>query len=142
MKSIKSWNNISLTELEHLAQTMKGLLKTPSVIVLSGEVGAGKTTFVKYFAGQLDICSPTYSLITEYDDLVHADLYRIGGPGDLIHLELELYEEDKDYFFIEWGKDYSSHLRTLLGEHFHYYELAIFAQSDPNLRTFSLSEFI
>ena len=47
--------------------------------------------------------SPTYSIINEQDDFAHADFYRIEDAEELIHLEMELYAEGKNYFLIEWG---------------------------------------
>ena len=56
-------------------------------------------------------------------DLVHADFYRLNSPDEVVHLELPMYLEDKDYFFIEWGKAYINELYQNVPREFGFYEL-------------------
>ena len=90
------------------------------VVALSGELGAGKTTFTQGFAAALrikeKIKSPTFVLIKIYDlrqvtrdkrqgfkHLIHIDCYRIRGAKDFIHLGLKDMLRDRDaIIFIEW----------------------------------------
>ncbi|BCA86335.1 tRNA (adenosine(37)-N6)-threonylcarbamoyltransferase complex ATPase subunit type 1 TsaE [Enterococcus saigonensis] len=80
------------------------------VIILTGELGAGKTTITKGIAQGLGISrmvkSPTYTIIREYEDgrlpLYHMDVYRIGQDAD--ELGLEEYFEGNGLSIVEWGK--------------------------------------
>ena len=115
----------SLEELPPLAQKVKKLLQAPCVIALTGEMGAGKTTFVQSFANHsTQPTSPSYSLINKMGDIAHADLYRIESEDELNYLEISLYRECQ-YIFIEWGRRMLSVISGELGPEFLYYELEI-----------------
>ena len=143
-EKIDQWRQVHLKNLDSLVFQVKKNLSCPCVLILTGAMGAGKTTFVQHFMrtgdreGELSL-SPTYSLIHERGGVLHGDFYRLESEQELIHLELELYWEDKDYFLVEWGKDYLSFLREILGEGCSYYELEIEMPETSELhRTFSL----
>jgi tRNA threonylcarbamoyladenosine biosynthesis protein TsaE len=86
-------------------------LKPPVLILLSGELGAGKTTLTKGIVGGLgaareeDVTSPTFTLVHKYQghaSVYHVDLYRISGFHDLETLGLEdLFSEDA-VVIVEW----------------------------------------
>ena len=123
-KEKKVWRKVSEQDLETVATELKMILEKPSVIILSGEVGVGKTTFTKKFVGfQGAVHSPSYSLINEVGDVAHADLYRIECSEDLIHLEVSLYLEGKEYFMVEWGLPFVNELRKEVDERFDFFEL-------------------
>lgn len=101
-------------ELIALGQDLGQLLQAQDVLVLSGDLGAGKTTFTKGLALGLDIHqmikSPTYTIVREYEGrlpLYHLDVYRIGDDPDSIDLDDFLFADGVTV--IEWGE--------LLGEH-------------------------
>lgn len=128
MKDIRVWKKAFESDLESIIIEFKDSVTTPCVVILTGLVGAGKTTFVKHFIGDkegTDLQSPTYSLVQEKGNMLHADLYRLESPEDLIHLELELYLEHKKYFLVEWGKEYLSALQRETGDNFNFFELEI-----------------
>ena len=89
-------------------------LKTGGVIGLYGELGAGKTSFVKGVAGQLgiktEVKSPTFTLMNIYDTghgpirkLVHIDTYRLKNSSELIEIGFEDYLNDtENLILIEW----------------------------------------
>ena len=102
--------------LEELASTVALVLGPGDVMVLSGEVGAGKTTFVRAAVRSLGVrdrvTSPTYQLARGYEGLKdgrplivnHMDLYRLGGIEDRDVLELDDYLEPDAVTFIEWAE--------------------------------------
>jgi tRNA threonylcarbamoyl adenosine modification protein YjeE len=81
------------------------------LITLSGDLGAGKTTFaralIRYLAGEetVEVPSPTFTLMQAYElprfNLVHADLYRLAGPGELAELGFE-DASDNAVTLLEW----------------------------------------
>ena len=83
-----------------------------NIILLSGEVGAGKTTLIKGILKILkvndNVNSPTFSIINEYlsDDkktIYHIDLYRIKNIDELHSIGFFEYLESNNLCFIEWG---------------------------------------
>ena len=104
------------TMLEELASRVARVLGPGDIVVLSGEVGAGKTTFVRAAASSLGVTervtSPTYQLARGYEGLKdgrpvtvnHMDLYRLEGIEDRDALELDDYTEPDAVTFIEWAE--------------------------------------
>ena len=89
----------SLTETETLAEQLSLFAKVGMMILLRGELGAGKSTFARAFIKALavgqndfDIPSPSFSLIQTYNEtrvpVAHVDLYRLGVPPDIQELGL------------------------------------------------------
>ncbi len=101
--------------LEELASRVARVLGAGDVVVLSGEVGTGKTTFVRAAARSLGVTervtSPTYQLARGYEGLKdgrrvtvnHMDLYRLEGIEARDALELDDYIEPDAVTFIEWA---------------------------------------
>ena len=101
--------------LEELASRVARVLGPGDVVVLSGEVGTGKTTFVRAAARSLGVTervtSPTYQLARGYEGLKdgrrvtvnHMDLYRLEGIEARDALELDDYIEPDAVTFIEWA---------------------------------------
>lgn len=138
MKCLK-WEVINLSELENVSIEISKELSLPCVVILTGPVGAGKTTFVRSFLKESSITSPTYSVINDFGHIAHADFYRLKDAEEVTHLELDLYSEGKDIFFIEWGMDFLEDIKYFLEiTEFNYYELNI-EPLDGQIRTFTLS---
>lgn len=85
----------------------------PTVFLLSGKMGVGKTQLVKTFC-ELSNCkqvasSPTFSIIQEYETpknkIYHADLYRIGSPEELEATGFWEIFDHPAYVFIEWSEN-------------------------------------
>jgi len=82
------------------------------VVLLSGELGAGKTAFVRGLARGLgadpdEVASPTFVLLTSYPGrltLHHADLYRLRGDGDELELGLEELPGPRGVLAVEWAE--------------------------------------
>jgi tRNA threonylcarbamoyl adenosine modification protein YjeE len=99
---------------KELAKEFTKYLKGGEFIILYGEMGVGKTTFIKYFINeyqkinnltQTEITSPTFSLLNEYQvkdiRIKHYDLFRINRKEDINNLDI--FEKDhKLITFIEW----------------------------------------
>ena len=95
------------------------------MIILEGDLGAGKTTFTQSFIGEGETLSPTYSILSECKNFLHADLYRIEKNEDILQLELPGYLEEKQYFFVEWGMKFARRLTRELPENYSSYLLEI-----------------
>lgn len=96
-------------ELIRIGQNIGNLLNSGDIIVLSGDLGAGKTTLTKGIAKGLNISqmikSPTYTIVREYEGrlpLYHLDVYRVGDDPDSIDLDDFLYGDGVT--IIEWGE--------------------------------------
>ena len=107
--------DISLEETtKELAENLTTYLKGGEIIFLYGEMGVGKTTFVKYFINKFqknknlelsEVTSPTFNLLNEYqiNDLVikHYDLFRLKDKSEINNLDL--FEKNiNNITFIEW----------------------------------------
>ena len=109
-------DNLEEDELTALAARAAELLAPGDVVVLRGEVGAGKTTFVRAAARSLGIkeavTSPTYQLARGYEGYAggrpvtvnHLDLYRLEGLNARDVLELDEYLGPGSVTFIEWAE--------------------------------------
>ncbi|WP_304948721.1 tRNA (adenosine(37)-N6)-threonylcarbamoyltransferase complex ATPase subunit type 1 TsaE [Streptococcus sinensis] len=96
-------------ELIEWGRRLGSLLQEQDVLILTGDLGAGKTTFTKGLARGLGIKqmikSPTYTIVREYEGrlpLYHLDVYRIGEDPDSIDLDDFLFGEGVTV--IEWGE--------------------------------------
>ena len=105
----------SVMETKQLAARLAGLVRAGDVVLLVGDLGAGKTAFAQGFAAALGVpgpvTSPTFALVRHYrtgaaspvTHLIHADVYRTGSLDEVIDLALaELVEEDA-VMLVEWG---------------------------------------
>lgn len=124
-KLIREWKKVYKSDLSYIVYELKDLAKVPAMIILEGELGAGKTTFAQAFIGEGQTLSPTYSILSECKNFLHADLYRIEKNEEILQLELSNYLEDKHYFFVEWGLKYGQRLLRELPENFTSYFMEI-----------------
>ena len=99
-----------------LGRELAGKLVPPKIVLLRGDLGAGKTTLVKGIAegfraaSQEDVTSPTFTLVHEYRgpdaSLFHIDLYRVDTPRQLETLGLEDLIGENSVLLIEWGEKF------------------------------------
>lgn len=103
-------NLSSAEETSALANQIGAHLKPGDVLLLEGEIGAGKTHFARSLIQSLletpeDIPSPTFTLVQTYDgptcEIWHADLYRLTSPDEVIELGLTDAFEDS-ICLVEW----------------------------------------
>lgn len=106
----------SAEETIAFGRTLAELLAPPKLVLLTGDLGAGKTTLVKGIAAAFeaaaeeDVTSPTFTLIHEYRgpraNLYHIDLYRVDTQRELATLGLDDLRESKSILLIEWGEKF------------------------------------
>ncbi|MBL7666034.1 MAG: tRNA (adenosine(37)-N6)-threonylcarbamoyltransferase complex ATPase subunit type 1 TsaE [Bacteriovoracaceae bacterium] len=132
---IRSWKKVYENDLSYIAHEMKDLMELPALILLEGPLGAGKTTFAKALFKGEETFSPTYSIVTNLSQALHADFYRLESASEIENLELPLYLEEKMYLLVEWGAKYYSRLSQDIPENFHHYLMQIEVENE--LRNFS-----
>lgn len=100
----------SADETRRLGEAVAGLLEPGDVVSLTGDLGAGKTTFVQGAAGALGVTepvqSPTFTLVREYDGAVpvlHVDVYRLERLQDVVDLGFDDLLDRGAVVFVEWG---------------------------------------
>jgi tRNA threonylcarbamoyladenosine biosynthesis protein TsaE len=106
----------SAEETIALGRNLAPMLAPPKLVLLRGELGAGKTTLVKGIAeafqaaSQEDVTSPTFTLVHEYRgpaaNLYHIDLYRVDTPRELETLGLDDLVSGNSILLVEWGEKF------------------------------------
>ena len=93
--------------------------KSKCIVFLNGEVGAGKTSFVKsYLSNQEDFkndaTSPTFTIVNEYPssliNIYHYDFYRLKNKNELIEIGIDYYLDQPGIHFIEWPDNFLEYL--------------------------------
>ena len=119
-------------ELNQLKKTSKELKKNIShnVVLICGEMGAGKTTLIKELLSLMsvidNVSSPTFSIINEYstdkgDIIYHMDLYRVEDISELDNIGFFEYLESGKTCLIEWGEI----IENLIDSEYNKFTLAI-----------------
>lgn len=115
MKQIKTGN---FRDTQKAGENFARDLVAGDIVLLTGELGAGKTTFVQGLAGALGVkdrvISPTFMLVrkhrirqpkTAIKNVYHIDLYRLEGQLDIKSLGLDdMFADESGLFLIEWGE--------------------------------------
>lgn len=130
-KVIREWKKVYKSDLAYIVYELKDLVKPPAMVILEGDLGAGKTSFVQSFVGDKETLSPTYSILSETKEILHADFYRLEKNEDILQLELPVYLENKSYFFVEWGMKFARRIVRELPENFSLYLLQISINEGP-----------
>lgn len=98
-----------VTDTEAVGAQLAEKLKPGDFVALYGDLGAGKTAFVRGASSVLcpgaPVCSPTYAIVNRYDaeiPVYHFDLYRISGDDDLYSTGYYDIIEERAIFFCEW----------------------------------------
>lgn len=98
------------SEMVEFSKRFSGVAEAPLCIFLRGDLGAGKTTWVRGFLrglGQVGIVkSPTYTLVETYSDeqrvIYHFDLYRLHDPAELAFIGIREYFHERAIVLVEW----------------------------------------
>ena len=105
---IRKSNSESDTVL--IAEDFSSKLKNGMIVILNGDLGAGKTFFIKHVLqnfGITNTSSPTFSIVNEYNGdkvFYHFDFYRINKETELHDIGIEDYfNDEQSIIFIEWG---------------------------------------
>jgi tRNA threonylcarbamoyladenosine biosynthesis protein TsaE len=116
LREVQQITTHSAEETIAFGRTLAELLAPPKLVLLRGDLGAGKTTLVKGIAAAFDaaaeedVTSPTFTLVHEYRgpqaNLYHIDLYRIDTPRELETLGLEDLRSENSVLLIEWGEKF------------------------------------
>jgi tRNA threonylcarbamoyladenosine biosynthesis protein TsaE len=100
-----------LTELANFAEEIIVNIKNTTVVLFEGEMGTGKTTFIKLICEKMGVedsmSSPTFSIVNEYLDeygetIYHFDLYRLTSLKEAIDIGIEEYLFSGNVCLIEW----------------------------------------
>jgi len=104
-------------ETTAFGRTLIDWLAPPKLVLLRGDLGAGKTTLVKGIAAgfeaasEADVTSPTFTLVHEYRgpkvNLYHIDLYRVDTPRQLETLGIDDLIAENSILLIEWGEKFA-----------------------------------
>ena len=105
------YNSWSAAETENIACSFARSLKGGEIITLDGDLGAGKTAFVRGLAKGLGISdrvsSPTFTIVNEYRNgaipLLHFDIYRLESSDDLYDIGWEDYISQGAVVVVEWA---------------------------------------
>jgi tRNA threonylcarbamoyladenosine biosynthesis protein TsaE len=111
-REIRKYRSSSEKETLELARRLAETFLGQEVVLLIGELGAGKTVFAKGLAAGLgledavQVCSPSYTLLNIYQGkhlIFHFDLYRLDKPAEIEDLGLEDYI-DRGVVIVEWAE--------------------------------------
>lgn len=99
-----------IEELHEIAKQLIPYIEESKIVLLYGEMGAGKTSLIKALCAELgyegEVTSPTYSLVNEYNGsnniIYHFDLFRLKSQEEALDIGIEEYLDSDQICFIEW----------------------------------------
>ena len=136
----------NLNQIDTISKKISSSLSKTDCIFLYGELGSGKTTFVRSLIHQLqkknkikrtEVLSPTFSLLHEYEiksfKVLHYDLYRLNKPKELN--KLGIFQENRNVItIIEWPKIINKKIKNRL-------EITFYNQEEPESRKLKIKGF-
>ncbi len=135
----------SLDELNDFAENISFKINKGTTIGLIGEIGAGKTAFIKKLMpkfGVFDVIkSPTYTIVSQYETdnfiIYHTDIYRINDEDELYNIGFEDYFGRNSLVIVEWVDMYKDYVKELSLK---YIELTIDVDI-KGVRTITITDF-
>jgi tRNA threonylcarbamoyladenosine biosynthesis protein TsaE len=118
---VQQFETHSEEETREAGKKLAALLPSRGVVLLVGNLGAGKTTLVKGIVEGLgladadDVSSPTYTIVHEYGEPVrvyHVDLYRLETTAEVLGMGMEDLLESSALVLIEWGERFTGIMPT------------------------------
>lgn len=114
------WTVNNLDEWQQVAEKVSQLLKH-NILLLKGNLGAGKTTFTKFLLKTLgstdEVSSPTYAIVNEYTapqgSIFHFDLYRMKSVDEVYDIGMDEYLDRAWLCIVEWPEIYASEFNGL-----------------------------
>jgi len=130
----------NIDELKDTAQKLIGFAGSEKIFLFYGDMGAGKTTFIKFLCACLGtnetVTSPTFSIVNEYQGaeskIYHFDFYRLKNESEALDMGYEEYFYSDNYCFIEWPEK----IAGLLPEHYICVDIKVLADNE-RLLTFA-----
>ena len=101
----------NINQIDKAAKEFLNLTGNDKIFLFKGEMGSGKTTFIKAICSELgvneEVTSPTFAIVNEYEttnrqQIYHFDLYRIDKIDELLDIGFEEYLNSDALIFIEW----------------------------------------
>jgi len=125
----------SLKDTQNFSKNISRIISAGDIIFLYGEIGVGKTTFVRFFVNSLetkngiknsDVLSPTFNIVYDYDvgniKILHYDLYRLKNYKDIF--QLGMFETSNDSIkIVEWPELIESKPKDRIDIQFQYSKL-------------------
>lgn len=109
------YKDLNLERFNEFASSFASKLQGGEIIVLSSDLGGGKTTFTKALVKELgyseNVTSPTFTIVNEYKakfDIFHYDFYRLTEPGIMANELVENSNDKNNIVIIEWADIVSS----------------------------------
>jgi tRNA threonylcarbamoyladenosine biosynthesis protein TsaE len=136
-----TWHEVELKDLDKVADAFVGRAGHHPVWIFNGEMGSGKTTFIKRLCARLGVkdvmSSPTFSIVNEYrtgedKKVYHFDCYRIRNEAEAYDIGTEEYFYSGNMCFVEWPEKIPS---LIPAEH----AVVTIAVENQNQRTIALS---
>ena len=114
------WTVKNLEEWQQVAEKVSQLLEH-NILLLKGNLGAGKTTFTKFLLKTLgstdEVSSPTYAIVNEYTapqgSIFHFDLYRMKSVDEVYDIGMDEYLDRARLCIVEWPEIYASEFNGL-----------------------------
>ena len=112
----------TIADTKAIAKSISCYIKPGDIILLNGDLGAGKTTLTKYLCDNWQVgdvvCSPSFTIIKEYTGkdfkIYHADLYRLTSEDELIEIGFEeILNDQSSVKIIEWPTIANNYLEGL-----------------------------
>ena len=112
INKIEDWQDVADEIMPHFQH---------NILLLKGNLGAGKTTFTKFLLKNLgskdEVSSPTYAIVNEYHTpkgkVFHFDLYRMKNIGEVYDIGMDEYLDNAQLCIIEWPEIYEEELEGL-----------------------------